>query len=243
MGLHGFAQDTLIEQLLQQVAVICGAHLAGIAALFGLCLQLGQDGLRLFASLLFPKRAGGRSLGPGCKRLRNPAMPQRVAGQGIGAGFVVKQRGNQPVHPWQNGFVVLRVGPGAEAFRAGKDRPLSAQLTFKAAGKAQVVAPIRARGSQRMLEQGQKRLGRQLCVQQMGHMAQQPPRRRQGKRAPGAVIGGNAPAIKRGGDLPRQASVRGHKRHHPPGLGGLAEHQGNGHRLMARCRGFQQTQG
>jgi hypothetical protein len=71
-------------------------------------------------------------------------------------------------------------------------------------------------------------------------MAQKPPRRREVQRLPGAVIGQDAPAVERGGDLPAERAVGGDKGGGDALLGGGAQAHGDGQRLAPRVGRLEQ---
>ena len=97
----------------------------------------------------------------------------------------------------------------------------------------QVQVAIRPGMAERVFQQRHQRLGRQAIGEQRRNMAQEAAGRREVQRHPGAVVGGDPPAVERGRDAAGQHPVGRDQRGGLPGFGGGAQAHRDGQRLGA----------
>ena len=101
-----------------------------------------------------------------------------------------------------------------------------------------LIAVRAGRMRQRVFEQNQQRLCRDVLPHSVDHMGQQPPRCRQRKRQARTVVSPDLPTIQRRRDLPCQHPVRGDQRGGQSIRRGLAQAQGNRFSLDPWAVGF-----
>ena len=131
-------------------------------------------------------------------------------------------------------FLVILAGPAEQGGAVGKGHRPAQGTKLQVAGQPQVFAALLAGMGQGMLEQGQQRDAVDLRPPHLGHVAQEPTGRGQRQRPSGAVVGDDAPAVERGGDLPGQGPVGGNQRRRLAALGGVPQDQRDGIGLIAR---------
>ncbi len=187
------------------------------------------------ARLLVPQRARavrpGRSQRLGQRQVARdePGQRQRRRARRLGQ----RREAGQP----------RRAGPrpspaqAARSRASGKAGPLRRRSQLQPAG----VQAGAARAPRRMRTSGCLSTVSSVAVvsrraSSVGHVPQQPPRRRQRQRPPGAVVGHDPPAVQRGRDPPRQHPVGRDQRRALPVLDRLAQPQRDRQRL-GRGRG------
>ena len=229
-----------LQQRRQQIGKIAGRHRAAVT---GLALQRLDHLQRLLAGVLLPERAGALRRAAGGDPFGQGAQIGDPIGQRPRPGTrPVEETVHDPVEPACQRRIIPARGKAGQPLGVGKGRAVAAQVQLQVAGVAQVVAPSGPVVAQRMFQQRQQCLAGQPRGEQLGHVAQEPARRRQVQRLTGAVVGGDPPAFQRRRDLPRQHPVGRDQRRRLPGFRRLAQAQGDGQRFVPRAGGLDQRE-
>ena len=175
MGLHRLAHLAAGQNRLEQLGIFRRMEPPAVRCLILQRLNRRPRGL---ARLFLPKPATALGRRAACKRFRQIPVQRDKIGQRR-CRHRLKPVNHPPHHrgPWGGLRVGAQPGPSDKISPGRKHRPMAAQRQFKIARQPQMRPPLAPRGGQRMLQQRQELIRRQLLPQGPADLAQEPPRR------------------------------------------------------------------